>query len=80
MELVRSEPFPLPEAADLYRSRAPLNNVDGLSCPVLLLQGLADPIVPPSQAERFRDAIELHRHGVIAPRIVEDVAAVRGQC
>ncbi len=48
---------PLPEAADLYRSRAPLNNVDGLSCPVLLLQGLADPIVPPSQAERFRDAM-----------------------
>lgn len=48
---------PLPEAADLYRSRAPLNNVDGLSCPVLLLQGLDDPIVPPAQAERFRDAM-----------------------
>ncbi|MCZ4550085.1 S9 family peptidase [Gordonia rubripertincta] len=48
---------PLPEAAELYRSRAPLNNVDGLSCPVLLLQGLNDPIVPPAQAERFRDAL-----------------------
>ncbi|SNT31240.1 dipeptidyl-peptidase 5 [Rhodococcoides kyotonense] len=48
---------PLPEALDLYRTRAPVNNVDGLSCPVLLLQGLADPIVPPSQAERFRDAM-----------------------
>lgn len=48
---------PLPEAADLYRTRAPINNVDGLSCPVLLLQGLDDPIVPPSQAERFRDAM-----------------------
>ena len=48
---------PLPEAIDLYRTRAPVNNVDGLSCPVLLLQGLADPIVPPSQAERFRDAL-----------------------
>ncbi|ORM33171.1 prolyl oligopeptidase family serine peptidase [Williamsia sp. 1135] len=48
---------PLPEAAELYRSRAPLNNVDGLSCPVLLLQGLDDPIVPPAQAERFRDAL-----------------------
>lgn len=48
---------PLPEALDLYRTRAPVNNVDGLSCPVLLLQGLADPIVPPSQAERFRDAL-----------------------
>ncbi|RRQ29097.1 S9 family peptidase [Rhodococcus sp. Eu-32] len=48
---------PLPEAIDLYRTRAPVNNVDGLSCPVLLLQGLSDPIVPPSQAERFRDAM-----------------------
>ncbi|GGG28313.1 dipeptidyl aminopeptidase [Rhodococcoides trifolii] len=48
---------PLPEAAELYRSRAPLNNVDGLNCPVLLLQGLNDPIVTPAQAERFRDAL-----------------------
>ncbi len=48
---------PLPEAIELYRTRAPINNVDGLSCPVLLLQGLSDPIVPPSQAERFRDAL-----------------------
>ncbi|QCB49973.1 S9 family peptidase [Rhodococcus sp. PAMC28707] len=48
---------PLPDTIDLYRSRAPINNVDGLSCPVLLLQGLSDPIVPPSQAERFRDAL-----------------------
>ncbi|QCQ92545.1 prolyl oligopeptidase family serine peptidase [Rhodococcus sp. SGAir0479] len=48
---------PLPEAAELYERRAPVNNVDGLSCPVLLLQGLSDPIVPPSQAERFRAAL-----------------------
>lgn len=48
---------PLPEARERYESRAPLNNVDGLSCPVLLLQGLDDPIVPPAQAERFRDAL-----------------------
>jgi dipeptidyl aminopeptidase/acylaminoacyl peptidase len=59
---------PLPEAADLYEERAPLNNVDGLSCPVLLLQGLDDKIVPPSQAERFRDALEAKglRHAYIA--------------
>ncbi len=46
-----------PAAADLYRERAPLSHVDQLSCPVLLLQGLDDPVVPPSQAERFRDAL-----------------------
>ena len=48
---------PLPEALPLYQSRAPLSNVDGLSCPVLLLQGLDDPVVPPAQAEMFRDAL-----------------------
>jgi len=48
---------PLPEARELYERRAPVNNVDGLSCPVLLLQGLDDPIVPPSQAERFCAAL-----------------------
>jgi dipeptidyl aminopeptidase/acylaminoacyl peptidase len=48
---------PLPEAKELYESRAPVNHVDDLSCPVLLLQGLDDPVVPPAQAELFRDAM-----------------------
>lgn len=48
---------PYPEAAEIYQERAPLNHVDSLSCPVLLLQGDEDPIVPPSQAEMFRDAL-----------------------
>jgi dipeptidyl aminopeptidase/acylaminoacyl peptidase len=48
---------PLPEARDLYVERAPLSHVDELSCPVLLLQGLEDKVVPPSQAELFRDAL-----------------------
>jgi dipeptidyl aminopeptidase/acylaminoacyl peptidase len=59
---------PLPEAEELYDTRAPLNNVDRLSTPVLLLQGLDDPIVPPSQAELFRDALAAKgiRHAYIA--------------
>jgi dienelactone hydrolase len=48
---------PLPEARDVYEQRSPLNNVDGLSCPVLLLQGELDKVVPPAQAELFRDAM-----------------------
>ncbi len=48
---------PLPESLDRYQQRSPLNNVDGLSCPVLLLQGDEDRVVPPSQAEMFRDAL-----------------------
>ncbi len=59
---------PLPEAHDLYVDRAPLSHVDDLSAPVLLLQGLDDPVVPPSQAEMFRDALRRKgiRHAYIA--------------
>jgi dipeptidyl aminopeptidase/acylaminoacyl peptidase len=48
---------PYPEAADVYRERAPISHVDGLSAPVLLLQGLDDRIVPPAQSRLFRDAL-----------------------
>ncbi|MET1043383.1 MAG: prolyl oligopeptidase family serine peptidase [Microbacteriaceae bacterium] len=48
---------PLPESAQLYQQRAPLNRVDELSCPVLLLHGTDDTIVAPEQAKRFRDAM-----------------------
>jgi dipeptidyl aminopeptidase/acylaminoacyl peptidase len=48
---------PYPEAEEVYRERAPINHVDGLSAPVLLLQGLDDRIVPPAQSRLFRDAL-----------------------
>ena len=48
---------PLPESLALYEERAPLSHVDDLSCPVLLLQGDEDLVVPPSQSELFRDAL-----------------------
>jgi dipeptidyl aminopeptidase/acylaminoacyl peptidase len=47
----------LPEDRELYVQRAPLSHVDDLSCPVLLLQGADDKVVPPSQAEMFRDGL-----------------------
>lgn len=47
----------LPADRDVYVERAPLSHVDELSCPVLLLQGLEDEVVPPSQSELFRDAL-----------------------
>jgi dipeptidyl aminopeptidase/acylaminoacyl peptidase len=53
---------PLPEADDLYIERAPVGHVTPLTCPVLLLQGLDDPIVPPSQSEAI--AADLSAHGI----------------
>jgi dipeptidyl aminopeptidase/acylaminoacyl peptidase len=49
---------PYPEAADLYEERSPLHNVDGFSCPVVLLQGLDDKVVLPSQAEEIVAALD----------------------
>lgn len=48
---------PLPQAEELYIERSPLTHVAGLDRPVLLLQGLDDRVVPPSQSEQFRDAL-----------------------
>jgi dipeptidyl aminopeptidase/acylaminoacyl peptidase len=47
----------LPADREVYVQRAPLSHVAELSCPVLLLQGLDDEVVPPSQSELFRDAL-----------------------
>jgi len=48
---------PLPGFAARYAERAPLTNADNTHCPVLLLQGLDDPVVPPAQSERFAAAL-----------------------
>ena len=36
-----------------YRERSPIHFVDKLNCALILLQGLEDKVVPPSQAERM---------------------------
>lgn len=48
---------PYPEAAELYAQRAPINHVDAISCPVLLLQGDQDKVVPPAQSQVVADAL-----------------------
>jgi dipeptidyl aminopeptidase/acylaminoacyl peptidase len=49
---------PYPEAAGVYRERSPIHFTEKLSCPLLILQGLEDEIVPPSQAEMMVEALE----------------------
>src|SRR5829696_8440636 len=49
---------PWPEAEALYRERSPNHFTDRLSCPVILLQGLEDKVVPPSQAEMMAAALD----------------------
>jgi dipeptidyl aminopeptidase/acylaminoacyl peptidase len=51
---------PLPEADDRYLERAPVGHVNDLTCPILLLQGLDDPIVPPSQSEAIAADLAAH--------------------
>ncbi len=48
---------PYPEAAALFRERSPSNFPDRFSSPVLILQGLDDRVVPPSQAESIVAAL-----------------------
>jgi dipeptidyl aminopeptidase/acylaminoacyl peptidase len=51
---------PLPEAAGLYEERSPIGHVGPGTCPILLLQGLDDPIVPPLQAESIARDLAIH--------------------
>ncbi len=48
---------PLAEVPERYRERSPLHQVDRITTPFLLLQGLDDVICPPAQCERFLDRI-----------------------
>ncbi|HEY3522977.1 MAG TPA: prolyl oligopeptidase family serine peptidase [Candidatus Limnocylindrales bacterium] len=58
----------LPEMEARYRERSPALHADRISVPVLVLQGLEDRVVPPSEAERIVDALWERRvpHAYIA--------------
>jgi dipeptidyl aminopeptidase/acylaminoacyl peptidase len=48
---------PLAEAEKLYDERSPINHTNQLSSPMILLQGLEDKVVLPSQTEMMIDAL-----------------------
>jgi dipeptidyl aminopeptidase/acylaminoacyl peptidase len=53
---------PMPGSEAVYEERAPVGHVTEATCPILLLQGLDDPIVPPAQSESI--AADLAAHGI----------------
>ncbi|MBC8376478.1 MAG: S9 family peptidase [FCB group bacterium] len=53
---------PYPKEKQLYFDRSPLNFADHLDCPVIFMQGLDDPVVPPNQAESMVAALK--RNGI----------------
>jgi dipeptidyl aminopeptidase/acylaminoacyl peptidase len=53
----RSIVGPLPEAADRYRERSPMNVVDHITAPLLILQGSVDNVVPPDQSRMIADRL-----------------------
>lgn len=48
---------PYPEGRQVYLDRSPRYHLDGLSCPMLILQGADDLVVPPDQAYAMADAV-----------------------
>src|SRR5437868_5731406 len=46
-----------PEDRNIYRARSAIHSVDRIRAPIILLQGLEDKIVPPSQAEVIVEAM-----------------------
>ena len=48
---------PYPERRDIYLERSPIYHTDQLTSPMIILQGLDDPVVPPNQAQMIFEAV-----------------------
>jgi dipeptidyl aminopeptidase/acylaminoacyl peptidase len=48
---------PYPDRRDLYVARSPIHHLEGFDRPLIVLQGLEDPIVPPNQSEMIVAAL-----------------------
>jgi dipeptidyl aminopeptidase/acylaminoacyl peptidase len=49
---------PYPQQRQVYLDRSPIYHLDQLSCPMLILQGSEDKVVPPDQAESMAAAVK----------------------
>ena len=52
---------PYPSASKLFRARSPLYHADRIDCPIIMFQGLDDPVVPPEQARVLIDAMDARK-------------------
>lgn len=48
---------PYPAGREVYLERSPIRHLDRLSCPMLILQGAEDKVVPPNQAVAMAEAV-----------------------
>ncbi len=46
-----------PEDIDIYKARSPINFLDGFKSPLIVFQGILDPVVPKNQSELIVDAL-----------------------
>jgi dipeptidyl aminopeptidase/acylaminoacyl peptidase len=52
---------PYPERRDIYIARSPIHHIEHLACPMIILQGLDDPVVPPNQAQMMYEAVRARK-------------------
>ena len=52
---------PYPDRRDVYEERSPINHVDRLHRPLLVLQGSEDEVVPPAQSRMIVEALRAKR-------------------
>ena len=50
---------PYPQCRDIYAERSPIHHTNLLSCPMIILQGEDDPIVPLNQAQTMYEAVRM---------------------
>ena len=55
---------PYPQMIERYQKRSPINRLDEITAPVLILQGTDDKVVPPSQAESLYAELKTRIEGV----------------